>query len=275
MYRVYNNNNNNHCAAEYLRTHRIHLCHSQSLWAPTLNCRTKAEKRRNPLPVLLAKAKAHLHTHPYSLSHFMNNTPNVSSPLSLSLCVPHHSSPGQQCLRLRAGSLPAGFSLSLSLSLLSIICPSLSEALQSQLYEDAWGVFSHSYNNLFFGMTGRESELKKEEETCECLGLWLVTCVELRESVSLCLCARKREREGGSYAKVCKCDCVFCNLFSLCHCVTVVFCILHFNAIHCRSEFNNWNRYVLGCYLGTYPWVTLANKNLTVHFDFAVQKIAT
>ena len=194
MYRVYNNNNNNHCAAEYLRTHRIHLCHSQSLWAPTLNCRTKAEKRRNPLPVLLAKAKAHLHTHPYSLSHFMNNTPNVSSPLSLSLCVPHHSSPGQQCLRLRAGSLPAGFSLSLSLSLLSIICPSLSEALQSQLYEDAWGVFSHSYNNLFFGMTGRESELKKEEETCECLGLWLVTCVELRESVSLCLCARKRER---------------------------------------------------------------------------------
>ena len=166
-------------------------------------------------------------------------------------------------------------SLSLSPSLLSIICPSLSEALQSQLYEDAWGVFSHSYNNLFFGMTGRESELKKEEETCECLGLWLVTCVELRESVSLCLCARKREREGGSYAKVCKCDCVFCNLFSLCHCVTVVFCILHFNAIHCRSEFNNWNRYVLGCYLGTYPWVTLANKNLTVHFDFAVQKIAT
>ena len=141
----------------------------------------QSKKEENPLPNLVGKSEAHPSSLSHSLSlslslsldslsHFMNNTPNLSLSLTLSsfplalFTFLVDSSPGQQCLRLRAGSLPAGSSLSpshplfLSLSptlsafaLLSVpLSPSLShfQAQQSQLYEDAWGVFSLSLQSF-------------------------------------------------------------------------------------------------------------------------------
>ena len=145
----------------------------------------QSKKEENPLPNLVGKSEAHPSSLSHSLSlsldslsHFMNNTPNLSLSLTLSsfplalFTFLVDSSPGQQCLRLRAGSLPAGSSLSLSPSpslphsLPSLYYLSLSRPLSltfrhnSHSYMKMHGGSSLSHYNLFFGMTGRESERK-------------------------------------------------------------------------------------------------------------------
>lgn len=127
----------------------------------------------------------------------MNNTPNVSFPLSVSrLFVPSFFS--LFCRRftgptksLSAGGISArGFPARVWVSEFSewvcvyvFLSPSHFQAQQSQLYEDAWGVLSLSLSRRFYGLTGRESVRKswrRKGKRC--------VCVCLRESVSACAC---------------------------------------------------------------------------------------
>ena len=117
----------------------------------------KRRRRKTHFQILLVKAQR-THTHPLtslSLSLFMNNTPNLSRfsfHLSFyqifSFLFLVDSSPGQQCLPMRAGSLPAGFSACFSISLFSL-CFSLSFKHNSHSYMKMHGGSFLSPSRIF------------------------------------------------------------------------------------------------------------------------------
>ena len=221
---------------------RIHLCNSHSLWAPTLNWCAKAKKKKTHFQILLVKAKR---THPLSLTLSLSlslslsilspiswTTPRIS--LSRSLSPPFHSPflrfsstvhrannvfdcGRDPCPRVPL-PLPLALSSSPSLphSLPSLYYLSLSRPLSltfrhnSHSYMKMHGGSSLSHYNLFFGMTGRESERKsywRKGKRCVSACVWA--------SVSISVCVRACEWLQSVS---------FCNLLlPLCYCFSVVF----------------------------------------------------